>query len=654
MTKPANSYAYAALLGVVLVTTLIYVPGLTGSFLFDDFPNLEKLGTRGPIVSWDLLRLYLDSGFAGPTGRPLSLLSFLIDANNWPAEAWPFKRTNLVIHLTVGLVLFGTTRALLLSIGRSTSEAYWLGLAATALWLVNPFLVSTTLYVVQRMTQLAALFVLAGVWCYLHGRILLTRSRTWQGYIFLGVGVPLCTLLATLSKENGALLPLLLLVIQWSLKDHWTTQSPSRLWTAAYLALPSTAIAAYLLSILPDASAAYASREFTLYERVLSQPRFIWDYLYHLFIPHIQTQGLFQDGRFVSTGLLSPLTTVPALVGVLAAIGIAVTIRKVAPLVTLAVLFFFAGHVLESTVVPLELYFEHRNYLPSTFLFLPAVVYVFDRSWSQSRKLVASGLVTVFCIYAVATWQRAALWGDEDQLLLVWAHTNPQSTRAQVSAAQTWLRNDEPERALATLEAANARNPGNALITSNILAVRAQLGLLTLADLEAGARRIREAKFDAQVLRSLEVLVTLVNERAPLPDHAHVVDELLEGIRADLDGSIPPVHRMTFFLQGMLHGGQGQPEKAMRYFIQAFEHYNTVDAGLRMVAELAAFGYYHDSLDMLNRTESLLMRTDLDAHYRRHYEAAIVQLRTALLEDISRDDANGNGKPSSLGKTYDQ
>src|SRR5690606_35304115 len=143
-----------------------------------------------------------------------SLLSFLIDANNWPAEAWPFKRTNLVIHLTVGLVLFGTTRALLLSIGRSTSEAYWLGLAATALWLVNPFLVSTTLYVVQRMTQLAALFVLAGVWCYLHGRILLTRSRTWQGYIFLGVGVPLCTLLATLSKENGALLPLLLLVIQ--------------------------------------------------------------------------------------------------------------------------------------------------------------------------------------------------------------------------------------------------------------------------------------------------------------------------------------------------------------------------------------------------------------------------------------------------------
>lgn len=634
MTRPANPYAYAALLSVLLVTTLIYLPGLNGSFLFDDFPNLERLGTRGPIVSWDLLRLYLDSGFAGPTGRPLSLLSFLIDANNWPADPWPFKRTNLVIHLAVGLVLFGTTRALLLSVGRSAAESYWLSLAATALWLVNPFLVSTTLYVVQRMTQLAALFVLAGIWCYLHGRALLTKSRTWGGYLFLGVGVPLCTLLATLSKENGALLPLLLLATQWALKDRWTTRGPSRLWTATYLALPSIAVAAYLVSILPDASAAYASREFTLYERLLSQPRFMWDYLYHLFVPHIQTQGLFQDGRLVSTGILSPWTTVPALLGVLAAIAAAVAVRKVAPLVTLAVIFFFAGHVLESTVVPLEMYFEHRNYLPSAFLFLPVVGYMYDRAWSKSRRLVTSGLVAAFGVYALATWQHATLWGDEDALLLVWAHTNPQSTRAQVTAAQTWLRNGEPERALATLEAANARMPNNALITGNILAVRAQLGLLTLAELEAGARTIRETKFDAQTLRALEILVNLVNDRSLPPDYARIVDELLEGIRDDLDGSIPPVHRMTFFLQGMLHGGQGDREKTLHYFIQALEHYNTVDAGLRMVAELAGFGYYEEGLEMLDRSEALFLRTDMDAPHQRHYETAIHQLRMALLEDI--------------------
>src|SRR5690606_18903396 len=104
-------------------------------------------------------------------------------------------------------------------------------------------------------------------------------------------------------------------------------------------------------------------------------------------------------------------------------------------------------------------------------------------AWSKSRKLVASGFVAAFCVYAIATWQHAALWGDEDQLLLVWAHTNPQSTRAQVSAAQTWLRNNDPERALATLEAANTRIPKNALIAANIMAVRAQLGVLTLAEL---------------------------------------------------------------------------------------------------------------------------------------------------------------------------
>jgi tetratricopeptide (TPR) repeat protein len=39
--------------------------------------------------------------------------------------------------------------------------------------------------------------------------------------------------------------------------------------------------------------------------------------------------------------------------------------------VSLAVLFFFLNHIIESTIIDLELIFEHRNYLPSLFLFVP-------------------------------------------------------------------------------------------------------------------------------------------------------------------------------------------------------------------------------------------------------------------------------------------
>jgi hypothetical protein len=73
-----------ALLGL---TWLAYHPGLSGGFLFDDYNNLDALGNNGPVASWPVFWRYLTSGTADPLGRPLSLLSFLIDARDWLPEA---------------------------------------------------------------------------------------------------------------------------------------------------------------------------------------------------------------------------------------------------------------------------------------------------------------------------------------------------------------------------------------------------------------------------------------------------------------------------------------------------------------------------------------------------------------------------------------
>ena len=37
------------LVGSWFLTLLVYAPGLSGPFLFDDFPNLEKIGALGLI-----------------------------------------------------------------------------------------------------------------------------------------------------------------------------------------------------------------------------------------------------------------------------------------------------------------------------------------------------------------------------------------------------------------------------------------------------------------------------------------------------------------------------------------------------------------------------------------------------------------------------
>src|SRR6185312_14146904 len=82
-----------------------FAPGLGGSFLFDDYVNLSALGEYGGVRNAYTLSLYLTSGLADLTGRPLSLLSFLVDADNWPAQPAPFLRTNILLHLLNGALL---------------------------------------------------------------------------------------------------------------------------------------------------------------------------------------------------------------------------------------------------------------------------------------------------------------------------------------------------------------------------------------------------------------------------------------------------------------------------------------------------------------------------------------------------------------------
>ena len=104
----STTASFAIIVAACLLTFAIYTPGRSGPFLLDDSSNLSKIGALGPIESWELFRAYLASGEAGPTGRPLALTSFLIDARDWPADPAAFKRTNLVLHCLIGLFLFLT------------------------------------------------------------------------------------------------------------------------------------------------------------------------------------------------------------------------------------------------------------------------------------------------------------------------------------------------------------------------------------------------------------------------------------------------------------------------------------------------------------------------------------------------------------------
>ena len=206
------SSVLACWLALLLAAVMAYLPGLEGPFVFDDYGSIGKLGNFGGVRDWDTFVAFVFGGHAGPTGRPLSLLTFLIDGNNWPTESYPFKRTNLVIHLMNGVLLGALINSILKLLGYEASRARWLALISAACWLLHPFLVSTTLYAVQRMAQLSTLFIFAGLIGHLTARSMLA-DNTAKAYVLMTLSVGVFTLLAMISKENGILLPLLIGVL---------------------------------------------------------------------------------------------------------------------------------------------------------------------------------------------------------------------------------------------------------------------------------------------------------------------------------------------------------------------------------------------------------------------------------------------------------
>lgn len=429
---------------VLALAWLVYWPGLAGDFLFDDYSNLALLGMYGHIDSWQTFWLYLLSGFSGPTGRPLAHLSFLMDANFWPADAWPFKRSNLLIHLATGTMLFGLLRSLLLAAGQPLIRAGWVALLAMALWLLHPFWVSTTLYVVQRMAQLSALFTIAGLWLWVAWRWRNPPQGDWRTWLIALVSVWGFGLLAVLSKENGALLPAFVLVLEATVLSAMDVRR-SRAVPASFrglrwvvLGLPLLLLTLYMASAIPALVAGEAGgRAFTPLERLLTEGRILWDYVFNLVLPRPYSGGLFNDGIQLSTGLLTPWTTVLAWVAWLGVAIWAVRARRRYPLAAAAVLFFLAGHLLESTFWQLELYFEHRNYLPSMLLGLPLSVWWLTRARILKDIRVAVPVV-LLVLLAAMTFMRANLWSSPYLQALKWVQVNPESPRAHQHLAGFW------------------------------------------------------------------------------------------------------------------------------------------------------------------------------------------------------------------------
>ncbi len=443
---------------LLLATAAAFWPALTGPFVFDDFPNLENLRQLEGRIDRDSVGLYLYS-FVGNPGRPLAALSFLIEDASWPTSPEAFKRNNVLFHLLCGCLVFLLTRNLATEDTRSAPLAPWIALACTAMWLLHPFQVSTTMLVVQRMTVLSAFFVLCGLLLYLRALSAQRLPPFWR-VALAGTALAVFGVVAFLCKENGVLVFAYAIVLNATLLGDRLRALPALprrllLWGSAAPMLLLVVLAALRIDGIV---AEYAFRDFTLGQRLLTECRILLGYLGSILLPRLQGNGIFHDDYAVSRSLLDPATTLPAVLAVAALLGSALWLRRRAPLYAFAVLWFLIGHSIESSVIALELYFEHRNYLP---MIGPLFALASLLLRAQSRHRVAA--ISILCVWlaAAATSTRldATIWGDRGRIAQVWAQQSPGSPRAIQMLASYYADSGDTLQARKVLDAGIRRLP---------------------------------------------------------------------------------------------------------------------------------------------------------------------------------------------------
>ncbi|MCF8052822.1 MAG: hypothetical protein K9L59_16395 [Desulfobacterales bacterium] len=390
---------------LMLLLIVIYGNSFHAPFQFDDFINIvdnPNVQSRGFSLEDFAASFHgRDSGRSG-ISRPVAYLTLAANHSLGGLDPFGYHVVNFAVHALSALLLFFFTYRILCwsAFGKTRSRESLLSIAllSAALWASHPIQVTAVTYIVQRMAAMAGLFTLLAMFSYV-------EARTAESRLSVGIYTAVCLIFGALavgSKENAAMLPVNLVLLEIFVVGGRGGKSRRfnvyLFGLAAFLVL----FAGLWFTDIGKILAGYENRPFTLGERLLTEPRVFVFYISQLFYPVSQRFTMLHDVE-VSTGLLTPWTTLPAILLTTALPICAWFLRKRWPLVSFSILFFWVNHLIEGTIIPLEIIFEHRNYLPSMFFFLPvAMVFVHLLEKYSLRHFLPVSAIVFLTIFMAA------------------------------------------------------------------------------------------------------------------------------------------------------------------------------------------------------------------------------------------------------------
>ena len=480
-----NAFHPRAVLALLLFGLLIYSNTFNCGFVFDDQQNIiENPYIRISDLSFE--NLY-KAAFKSPMhSRPAANISFAVNYYFGRYNVVGYHVINILIHLINAILVYFLASVTFrhidipkLNTFRSPEVAIaCMSLFAALIFIAHPIQIQSVTYIVQRMNSMATMFYLLSLILYIGGRSTIVRWKRWIQW----AGCLLCWFLALGSKEIAATLPLVLLLYEWyffqDLSKNWIKHN-FKYFMGLIAVLALTAFIFLGADPLERILGSYAHRDFTLEERILTQFRVLAFYLSLLFYPHPLRLNLLHTIT-TSHSLLDPITTLFSLLILVLLCGLAVGIAKKQRLVSFCILWFFIHLAIESSVIGLEIIFEHRLYLPMVGLAL-MTAYLFFHLLSAHRTWIVIFSIAVIVSLGAATYIRNKTWQDSITLWYDVVSKSPQSSRAHYNLGSDLARQGSYKKALEHLSEALKLKPDYTQAHNNLGLVLFKQGKLNQA-----------------------------------------------------------------------------------------------------------------------------------------------------------------------------
>jgi len=392
-----------------IIALLVYGPSFKVPFLFDDRLSIVQ-NQYIRITSLGARPLFYAAFQDFKQNRPLTNLSLALNYYFNRENPRGYHLVNFFFFLLTAFGIWQVLGKIFSRLGYDPLRGALAAWLSALVWTVHPLNIQAVTYIVQRHTSIAGAFSVWSIYFYQLG----LERKSWSWVFLLGSG--LCCALALLSKETALTLPAIILAYRLyffdGLKPGWFGRNWKWILALAIFYL-ATAGVALRPSMLEALSSGFKKFPFTPWQRLLTEPRVLLWYLMITVFPLPRFLAVEHDFT-ASTSFFHPLSTASSfLILIMALVGMILQARG-RKLFSFLALWFFGQVLVEALPLPIDLAFEHRLYLASLSIIVPAVSWPVLR-WEKFRPaLVCIIMVAVF--FVVFSFQRNRVWLSEESL----------------------------------------------------------------------------------------------------------------------------------------------------------------------------------------------------------------------------------------------